>query len=361
MSYQYIDSSELLNNVLPKLSKASKIGLDLEFDRNSFGYGFVLCLIQISTEKEIFLIDPFAIEDLNPLWKVFEEESIVKVIHNASEDILLLKKNACNPKNIWDTEKAAMLLNHQKTGLSSLLEEYFDENLNKKAQRTNWRKRPLTQEQLDYAMEDVKLLLPLKSKLEEALIRAGRVEWILEEGQLLEELEQKPNETPFLRYKDVRRLDKEQKNRLRNFYDIRENWAEKMDKPPFQILSNDLLVKYSTSKIEKFKDWQSLKGLNPNLKDKQSFDTYSTRIDEKQKKSGTGKQKIKNRNSEMEKTLKHLRDKIKTDYGEQTAKLIISQSVINDILDEGSVDSVKDYAKKIILEYSDNIGLNIKN
>ncbi len=362
MSYHYIDSFESLDNVLPRISKSPEIALDLEFDRNSFGYGFVLCLIQISTEKEIFLIDPFGIDDLDGLWKIFEDPDIVKVIHNASEDLLLLKINNCNPKNIWDTEKASMILNHLKTGLSSLLEEYFQEGLNKKAQRTDWRRRPLSEEQLNYAMEDVRLLLPLKHELEKGLKRAKREHWVLEEGKLLEQLEQKENDTPYLRYRDVKTLDKEQKDRLRNFYFIREKWAESMDKPPYQVMANDLLVKHSESKINDLKEWINLKGLNPHLKNKSAYQEYLSSIDSRPKEISTKREaNRRNKDAELEKALKSVRDKIKEDFGEQSAKLIISQTVINDISEEGSVKGIKDYAKKIILEYADNIGLQLKN
>ncbi len=361
MPYQYIDSKESLNNVLPKLLKTSEIGLDLEFDRNSYGYGFVLCLVQISTPKEIFLIDPFGIDDLNALWQIFENPEIQKVIHNASEDCLLLKRNNCKPKNIWDTEKAAMLLNHPKTGLSSLLNAYFQVELNKKVQRTNWRKRPLSSEQLQYALEDVRLLLPLKKELELSVKRAGRESWIKEEGIILEELEEKENPTPYLKYKESFKLDKEQKNRLRNFYFLREKWAESMNKPPYQVLSNDLLVKYSKTKISGSQDWVNLKGLNPELKNKNAYKLYLSKIEHKQNFAEHDKKNPWHKNVALEKDLKMIREKIKEEYGEQCSKLILSQSSINDILKDGSVENIKSYAKRIILEKADDIGLKLKS
>ncbi|MEQ8360747.1 MAG: ribonuclease D [Cytophagales bacterium] len=359
MSYQYIDSKESLNNVLPKLSKTSELGLDLEFDRNSYGYGFVLCLIQIATPDEVLLIDPFEIDDLSPLWQIFENPKIQKVIHNASEDILLLKRNDCKPKNIWDTEKAAMILNHSKTGLSNLLIEFFQVELNKKVQRTNWRKRPLSSEQLQYAFEDVKLLLPLKKELELSVKRAKRESWIREEGKILEELEEKENPIPYLKYKESNKLDSEQKNRLRNFYFLREKWAESMNKPPFQVLSNELLVKYSKSKISDSKEWLNLKGMNPQFKNKNAYKEYLSEIDHKHNTIHRNENKPWYKNVELEKALKNIREKIKEEYGEQCTKLIISQTLINDILKEGSVANIKSYAKRIILEKADDIGLKL--
>lgn len=346
---------------MPKISNQHEIGLDLEFDRNSFGYGFVMCLIQVSAENEVYLIDPLAIDNLKNLFAVFEEPSITKILHNASEDVLLLKENGCSPKNIWDTEKAAMILNHQKTGLGNLLDDYLGVKLEKDVRRTNWRKRPLTQNQLSYAMKDVKHLGELKKHLKEGLIRANRLNWVEQEGEIVENLEMKEKENPFLNYKNAKKLHPDQKKRLKALYLIRERWAEKLDRPPYQILSNHTLVEISISEIDSINKWNNIKGLNPEVKNLTIYEEFKE-IESTLDSSEFIRSKFghSNKDQRLEEMLKTIRLEVQRDYGEQCAKLIISQSLMDDIQNDRELLSLKPYAREVILQYADNLGYNFK-
>jgi ribonuclease D len=313
--------------------------------------------------KAIYLIDPFKIKDLARLWHLLEDDKICKIFHNASEDVMLLKNNGCSTKNIWDTEKAAMILNHPKRGLNNLLESYFQSNLDKKAQRTNWRKRPLDKLQLDYAAEDVRLLIPLKSKLLGGIKTAKRESWIHQEGKSLEDLEQKENDTSFLKYTDASKLDKEQKVHLEALYNVREIWAEKLDRPPFQILRNEELVKNSFKVIQSGGDWNSIRGLNPALKNQTAFEQYKEQITNLSylKKRGLDKQPQRLiKDVKLEENLKAIRKSIQETYGEQCARLILSQSIINIIQKEKGMSDLKPYAREIIIQKADDLGIDLK-
>ncbi len=362
MRVNYIDNSEKLGNVYEDIIRNNEIGVDLEFDRNSFGYGFVLCLIQISTRDQIHLVDPLAVNNLRQIWDVMEDKSILKIFHNASEDVMLLKKNACFPKNIWDTEKAAMILNYEKTGLSSLLSDFFGEELNKKEQRTNWRKRPLTEDQLNYAAQDVHFLLELKKKLNDGIILAGREDWILEEGLYLEKIEQKNPVNPFMKYKDARKLYGEAKNRLEALFNVREKYAENLDLPPYRILRNEMLVEISKVEINTLSDWLSIKSINPKLKNQAAFEEYKSQFSKSLEGNSNfdSNGKRSQKDLKLEEKLKTIRDAVKEDFGDQCAKLILSQGVIDGIQDSGDLSGLKDYVKKIVVSKADDLGIDLK-
>lgn len=359
MKVHYIDTAKALKHAVDDISQSSEIGLDLEFDRNSFGYGFVLCLIQISTRHHIYLIDPMALDDMHALWEIFENDRIAKVIHNASEDVLLLRKNLCNPRNIWDTEKAAVILNREKTGLSNLLEDYFDLQLDKGLQRTNWRQRPLTDEQLDYAAEDVRMLLPLKEKLEQEIQASGKEDWLLQEGLFLEQLEMKENPFPFLKYKNARKLGEEQKKQLLVMYNLRESLAESLDLPPYKIMRNELLVELSEQGFEEYHDWKKMKGAHPQFRSEEAFNRFQDDL-ANEIILPAEKGRRKKHNPRVEEDLKEIRNRIRETYGEQCTKLILSQAVINDILEAGNTVELKPYAREILFETADDLGIDIK-
>ena len=93
----------------------------MEFDRNKYCHGFKFCLIQVYGNGKCHLIDPLTNLNLEPLYKIFENNKILKVFHNPQEDLKLLHLQGCYPKNLFDTEACTKLLNSKHTSLSNLL------------------------------------------------------------------------------------------------------------------------------------------------------------------------------------------------------------------------------------------------
>lgn len=357
MKFIYIESEKDLENFLDKAKSSSELAVDLEFDRNSFGYGFKLCLIQIAlNEDEIYLIDPFSISDLDKLWEILEDENITKIFHNASEDILLLKLSGARPKNIWDTEKAAMICNFERLGLSSILMDQYDILLEKKEQRTDWRKRPLDRAQLDYAALDVKHLFQLKNDLTQLLSDLDRLHWIEQEGESLEKLELKEDKG-WKKIKGYSKLSPRGKKNAKHLYLLREEWAEKVDRPPYQVMHN-LIVAELAERKPSIREWLNMKGIMSSYKNESAFkelmECYDFEMEEKERKE----KRIRNR--VLEENLKSIKTKVQEDFGVQCSKLIISQKVIDEMIKEKSDDFLKPYAKSIIHEAADDLGIKIQ-
>lgn len=185
---EYIDTAASLAKLSGLLGSKKEFAFDTEFDRFYREYGFKLSLLQIFEGNKCYLVDPISIKDLSPLWPVFEEPGICKVVYSCSEDIQLLKVNGCNPQNIYDIQIAAKLCNHPATSLSALMSAEFGIESDKTLQRSNWRRRPLSKEQIAYAGNDVSRLLHLKHLLETLAAKRGVTEMIFEENKACERI-----------------------------------------------------------------------------------------------------------------------------------------------------------------------------
>jgi len=157
------------------LRKASILGIDTEYD--SFRYfREKLCLIQIYAPTTTYVLDATADLDLSFLARPFKSKSIVKILHAADNDIRLLKRDyGFEFQNIFDTHRAAMLLGFRQLSLDKMIKEFLDVDLkkSKKMQRSRWDHRPLTDEQLEYAVQDVTLLPALYEKQRTGLREQG--------------------------------------------------------------------------------------------------------------------------------------------------------------------------------------------
>ena len=153
--YTFIENDESLLILCEQLSDSAWLAVDTEFERVSTYYP-ELCLVQISNGTVHAVIDPIVINDLTPLYDLLYKESITKVLHSAHQDLELffnIKGSVFTP--LFDTQLAAPLFDYaQGIGYGNLVKEVLDIELDKGHARTNWKKRPLTKEQLRYAADD---------------------------------------------------------------------------------------------------------------------------------------------------------------------------------------------------------------
>ena len=182
-----IDNQEELNSFCNKSSKKPFICIDTEFMRESTFFS-VLCLIQIATDDTEVVIDPLA-KDINlaPLINILLDSNVTKVFHAARQDIEIFY-HICGevPKNIFDTQIAAMALGFRESiGYSSLVKGRLNINIDKGERFTDWSRRPLTKNQLKYALADVTHLRDLYPGLVKELTEKNRSSWIKEETNQL--------------------------------------------------------------------------------------------------------------------------------------------------------------------------------
>lgn len=250
----WVDARQKLSKVREDIENAGVIAIDTEYD--SFRYfREKLCLLQIGTEQRIYLFDPLDTAlDLAFLGKVFSGPDQVKVIHAGDNDIRILNRDyGFEFANVFDTHRAASLLGSNHLSLSSVIEQYLGVRLEKpkKMQRSRWEKRPLTEEQLNYAAEDTQHLIPLYRRLN-AEIEAKGLQWqaarAFEGIAAVRWAEKKFNLRGYRGIPGYDTLPGEQKRRLRDLYRWRFRKAKETNMARFMILSDQDL--FDIAKID---------------------------------------------------------------------------------------------------------------
>lgn len=209
-------------------------------------YDDSLCLVQISTRDETWLLDTLALGSLNPIAELFADPGIEILFHDADFDLRLLDRDfGVYLRGLFDTKIAARFTGARSFGLASMLEDELGLKLQKKYQRADWAQRPLPEEMREYAAMDTRYLPQLRDILKERLVEMGRLEWAEEEFRIQEQTGWEPPEDEdmaFLRLKNTRDLGPRSLAALREVYQWREDVARKRDVASFRVLNNDTLV-----------------------------------------------------------------------------------------------------------------------
>lgn len=250
------------------IAGASVLALDTE--ASSFHrYKERVCLVQLSTRENTYLIDPLAIDDLTPLGALLADERMEVVIHDADYDLrILARHHGIRVENVFDTLVAAELLNEPEIGLAALLKKYQGLHVDKKYQKADWSKRPLPADMLAYAAGDTSHLIALRDILKEKLVAEDRWTWAEEEFALLTDapFNAPVNDEPgFFRLKGAKLLKPHQLAVLREVYTWRESVAEKMDRASFMVLGNDVLLSFATEPPRSVKEIAARKGVGERL------------------------------------------------------------------------------------------------
>lgn len=195
-----IDTPRALSQLCSQMEKDFCIALDTEYIAIKQPE-FTLAIVQVALSTgEVHLIDAMAFDDLNELSSVLERQDIVKILHDAAADLVLLSRaSGATPKNIFDTRIAARLLGVSSgNSLSALVASICGVHISKNQQQSNWRRRPLSTAQIKYAERDVLYLHQIRKTLLSRAHEIGRVTWLEEEMSRFDNpshyLEQSPTE-----------------------------------------------------------------------------------------------------------------------------------------------------------------------
>ena len=238
-----VTTSPALDELAAELQAGALIGLDTEFLRERT-YRAELCLVQLSSRSDAWCVDPLALSDLSPLAGILTAPAITKVMHASRQDVEVLFPVAGLVRPVFDTQIAAALTGlPAQIGYGELVRRLLGKELSKSHTRTDWSRRPLSPEQIEYALDDVRYLLPLKAHLEEQLERSGRLGWLKEELLELEDtrnISTDPDEA-WLRVKGLRSLDPARERLARLLAAWRERRAIDRNRPRGWILDDAAL------------------------------------------------------------------------------------------------------------------------
>ncbi len=213
VNFEIVTTTERLDVVCEHARTKSAVMLDTEFVRTRTLYP-KLGLIQLFDGDSLVLIDPLAIDDLEPLWALLRDQSVIKVLHACGEDLEVFQHYAgCLPVPMLDTQVMASFLGYGvSAGFGTLVNDFLGIELDKGEARTNWLARPLTTKQLDYAAADVFYLLPLYEKLYEQVEAKGWLDALKQEcsSLMLKRMKQADPEKAYLDIKNAWQLDPKQ-------------------------------------------------------------------------------------------------------------------------------------------------------
>lgn len=205
-----------------------------------------LCLLQLSTRSETFLVDTLALDDLGALAELFGDPAREVVFHDADYDVRLLDRDfGVEVRGLFDTKIAAQFTGEPALGLASVLEKHVGVKLEKKHQRADWARRPLPRAMLEYAATDTRHLAELRDALREELTALGRLAWAEEEFRVQEHARWSAPEDDgpaFLHMKGTRDLTPRQLAALRELYAWRDELARSEDRAAFRIMPDKALV-----------------------------------------------------------------------------------------------------------------------
>jgi ribonuclease D len=248
---------------------AGRFGIDTEFVSES-RYRALLGLVQVVVEVEggqqIELLDPIEGFDHGPIADLWADPDVEVVIHAGGQDVAILRRAwGAGPTNVFDTQVAAGFAGFSaQAGYGNLLQAALGVRLAKSAGFTRWDRRPLTEEQLDYARKDVEDLLGLADELQRRLRESARLEWAREECRRLEDIsDERDPESAYRRLPRVNQLKARQRAIARELAAWRETTAETEDRPVGAVLPDVALVEIAKRQPKTLPELERIRGIRP--------------------------------------------------------------------------------------------------
>ncbi len=264
IKYQVVTTGDHLESVVERMRSAKLIAFDTEFVSEDC-YQPELCLIQVSIDGEIFLIDPYPVGDCSPFWKQLANGNHVTIAHAAREEFrFCLRYAQAGPANLIDTQVAAALVSLEyPSAYSTLVSRFAGRSISKGETRTNWRKRPLADSQLEYAASDVLFLPPVYSAIKEKLNQRRRWHWLEEEMQTsIGRYQDAVNEERWRRVSGISGLHPRELAVIRNLYQWRLETAQLRNQPLRRVLRDDLMIEIARLKSDQPLKIRSIRGMN---------------------------------------------------------------------------------------------------
>ncbi len=252
--------------LLAEVEREPALALDTE--SNSFHvYRERICLLQLSTCSRDWVLDPLAV-DVRPLGTILTDGREV-VLHGADYDVRCLKREyGWSFPNLFDTMAAARRLGQAGLGLSALVESHFGVRLSKEHQRSDWGRRPLSQEQIRYASLDTHFLLGLRELLLTQLQERGLEKEARREFERIAAVEPRAkvfDPDGYRRLRAARELDSLGRAVLKALYAARETRASEIDRPPFKVLGEHAMVEIARRRPRTTQELARIPGVTPQV------------------------------------------------------------------------------------------------
>jgi len=246
------------------IAASSQVGFDTEFVGEDT-YVPHLCLVQVATPNALYVLDPFDCGPLEEFWTLLADPARLVVVHAGREEVRI-----CNgaigrpPENLFDVQIAAGLIGlGYPLGYGPLVQSVLKKRLQKGETLTDWRRRPLSQDQLRYAFDDVRDLLAIWKRIDAKLTKLDRSTWATDEftSFVKRALQDGGEVERWRKLKGVTNLDGQRLAIVREVYLWREEVAARRDRPARTVLRDDLIVEIAKRNPKASGDISTLRGL----------------------------------------------------------------------------------------------------
>lgn len=263
--YQLITTPEDWAECLDQLHAEPRLAVDLEAN-SMFAYRERVCLIQVSTPQQDFILDPLAPFNLEEFGEILADSGVEKIFHAAEYDLILMKRQYdWVVNNLFDTMWAARILGYNRYGLASLLDQFYNVRLNKRYQKSNWCQRPLTPEQLSYACYDTHFLFRLRDKLAAEIEEEGcleEAEEIFAEHSRVIISDNGFDPDSFWTINGTNDLKRQDQAVLKALNIFRDQEARRRDQPLFKIFSDRTLLEIARESPENMTELAAVHGMS---------------------------------------------------------------------------------------------------
>lgn len=268
MNYQTITTHSALDELCKQLSHQAWFAIDTEFVRQDTYYA-ELSLIQIYSEQgDLALVDPLVLQDMTPLWSLLANPAVTKVFHSARQDIeILFQVGGLMPQNVFDTQIAGVFMGYgDMAGFARVIEHKLNVSIDKDQTRTNWHQRPLTDRQIQYALDDVRFLAPLYQVMQQQLTDEQKQALKSDFEQLLDvSLYQIDPDQAWLKLKGTQNFSPKQLGLAKTLAAWRERTAIELNQPRKWIINDDVILYLAKRPVRALEGLYKVPDLNAGL------------------------------------------------------------------------------------------------
>ena len=264
-----ITDNSTLKKFCKKCINEKVLAIDTEFIRENTYYP-ILCLIQIASENFSAVIDPLSDINMKPVWELLFNKKILKVFHAGRQDIeIFLNLTGQIPEPIYDTQIAAMFCGlGNQVSYDALVNKFLGLTLTKESQFSNWLQRPLTNNQIQYALADVNYLIEVFPLIKKMIKDTNREKWVEREIQYLNDKKlYHINEDEVWKRIKIKNPKRDVLNVLKYLATFREIECKKRDIPRNRFIKDEILVALSYSKPKDIFSIKRIRGLPKTLCD----------------------------------------------------------------------------------------------
>ena len=270
-TYELVTEQRRLETLCRRWRRAGRLAFDTEFIRDDT-YEAALCLVQVAFDGKVVLIDPTADLDINTFWDLVTDETVRTIVHAGKEDFeVCLRTTGRTPRNVFDVQIGAGFAGFgYPLSLARLVNATLHRRIAKGQTLTDWLRRPLTEEQLHYAVEDVKYLPAIHDLLERRLTETRRTAWARQEFAGFEDplTYQRPAQQRLFKLKGTKRLDGLGLAVLERLIEWRDRWAEERNRPTRAMMRDDVLVTIAKRRPQRASELEILRGFPQSRKSK---------------------------------------------------------------------------------------------